>query len=169
MHLIPFKGTNKRNAISPMLFSLNPIKYQYNGLWHVLDYCTKGKNALSVPGSPCKCPCSILGTPEGSWTLLGIQQDLLVVTCSSPNCPPILVRNFSGGWISALQDQQSSPLSPLPFQHIHMFILFLDPSHRKMLAKKYRIWIISFMWLIRFVYTQRQNKTLEIPYKSVIL
>nr|XP_028574488.1 acylamino-acid-releasing enzyme-like isoform X2 [Podarcis muralis] len=30
------------------------------------------------------------GTPEGSWTLLGIQQDLLVVSCSSPNCPPSL-------------------------------------------------------------------------------
>ncbi|XP_053156348.1 acylamino-acid-releasing enzyme-like isoform X3 [Hemicordylus capensis] len=30
------------------------------------------------------------GTPEGSWTLLGIQQDLLVVSCSSPNCPPAL-------------------------------------------------------------------------------
>ncbi|XP_048347646.1 acylamino-acid-releasing enzyme-like isoform X2 [Sphaerodactylus townsendi] len=28
------------------------------------------------------------GTSEGSWTLLGIQQDLLVVSCSSPNCPP---------------------------------------------------------------------------------
>ncbi|KAJ6667726.1 hypothetical protein lerEdw1_016047 [Lerista edwardsae] len=30
------------------------------------------------------------GTTEGSWTLLGIEQDLLVVTCSSPNCPPNL-------------------------------------------------------------------------------
>ncbi|XP_034961901.1 acylamino-acid-releasing enzyme isoform X7 [Zootoca vivipara] len=30
------------------------------------------------------------GTPEGSWTLLGIQEDLLVVSCSSPNCPPSL-------------------------------------------------------------------------------
>ncbi|XP_015265119.1 PREDICTED: acylamino-acid-releasing enzyme-like [Gekko japonicus] len=34
--------------------------------------------------------CITAGTPEGSWTLLGIQQDLLVVTCSSPSCPPIL-------------------------------------------------------------------------------
>ncbi|XP_063148041.1 acylamino-acid-releasing enzyme-like isoform X4 [Candoia aspera] len=30
------------------------------------------------------------GTSEGSWTLLGVQQDLLVVSCSSPNCPPSL-------------------------------------------------------------------------------
>uniref|UniRef100_A0ABM5FKL0 Acylamino-acid-releasing enzyme n=1 Tax=Pogona vitticeps TaxID=103695 RepID=A0ABM5FKL0_9SAUR len=28
--------------------------------------------------------------PEGSWTVLGIQQDLLVASCSSPNCPPSL-------------------------------------------------------------------------------
>uniref|UniRef100_A0ACB8EIV8 Uncharacterized protein n=1 Tax=Sphaerodactylus townsendi TaxID=933632 RepID=A0ACB8EIV8_9SAUR len=32
--------------------------------------------------------CITAGTSEGSWTLLGIQQDLLVVSCSSPNCPP---------------------------------------------------------------------------------
>ncbi|XP_066471875.1 acylamino-acid-releasing enzyme-like isoform X2 [Tiliqua scincoides] len=30
------------------------------------------------------------GTAEGSWTLLGVEQDLLVVSCSSPNCPPNL-------------------------------------------------------------------------------
>ncbi|XP_042303423.1 acylamino-acid-releasing enzyme-like [Sceloporus undulatus] len=30
------------------------------------------------------------GKPEGSWTLLGIQQDLLMASCSSPNCPPSL-------------------------------------------------------------------------------
>ncbi|XP_062977153.1 acylamino-acid-releasing enzyme-like [Elgaria multicarinata webbii] len=30
------------------------------------------------------------GTLEGSWTLLGIQQDLMVASCSSPNCPPSL-------------------------------------------------------------------------------
>ncbi|XP_061473814.1 acylamino-acid-releasing enzyme-like isoform X6 [Rhineura floridana] len=35
--------------------------------------------------------CITAGTPEGSWTLLGIQQDLLVMSCSSPNCPPSLV------------------------------------------------------------------------------
>ncbi|XP_077182109.1 acylamino-acid-releasing enzyme-like isoform X4 [Paroedura picta] len=34
--------------------------------------------------------CVTAGTPEGSWILLGIQQDLLVVSCSSPNCPPVL-------------------------------------------------------------------------------
>ncbi|XP_062826169.1 acylamino-acid-releasing enzyme [Anolis carolinensis] len=30
------------------------------------------------------------GEPEGSWTLLGIHQDLLLASCSSPNCPPSL-------------------------------------------------------------------------------
>ncbi|KAH0629993.1 hypothetical protein JD844_012521 [Phrynosoma platyrhinos] len=30
------------------------------------------------------------GKPEGSWTLLGIQQDFLMASCSSPNCPPSL-------------------------------------------------------------------------------
>ncbi|XP_054832028.1 acylamino-acid-releasing enzyme-like isoform X2 [Eublepharis macularius] len=34
--------------------------------------------------------CITAGSPEGSWTLLGIQQDLLVVSCSSPSCPPSL-------------------------------------------------------------------------------
>ncbi|KAJ7316674.1 hypothetical protein JRQ81_002836 [Phrynocephalus forsythii] len=34
--------------------------------------------------------CSTLEMPEGSWTVLGIHQDLLVVSCSSPNCPPSL-------------------------------------------------------------------------------
>nr|XP_060621743.1 acylamino-acid-releasing enzyme-like isoform X2 [Anolis sagrei ordinatus] len=30
------------------------------------------------------------GEPEGSWTLLGIHQDLILASCSSPNCPPSL-------------------------------------------------------------------------------
>ncbi|MGH0180673.1 UNVERIFIED_CONTAM: hypothetical protein FKN15_011852 [Acipenser sinensis] len=33
------------------------------------------------------------GSSMGSWTLLTIDRDLMVVSCSSPNCPPSLVRN----------------------------------------------------------------------------
>ncbi|XP_067907581.1 acylamino-acid-releasing enzyme-like isoform X2 [Heterodontus francisci] len=34
------------------------------------------------------------GSNAGSWTLLDIHQDLMVVTCSSPNCPPSLKVGF---------------------------------------------------------------------------
>ncbi|XP_038666652.1 acylamino-acid-releasing enzyme isoform X1 [Scyliorhinus canicula] len=34
------------------------------------------------------------GSSAGSWTLLAIHQDLMVVTCSSPNCPPSLKVGF---------------------------------------------------------------------------
>lgn len=32
------------------------------------------------------------GSQEGSWSLLSIRRDLMVVSCSSPNCPPDLVQ-----------------------------------------------------------------------------
>lgn len=35
--------------------------------------------------------CLSAGTDVGSWCLLNIQRDLMVVSCSSPNCPPSLV------------------------------------------------------------------------------
>ncbi|XP_029455518.1 acylamino-acid-releasing enzyme-like [Rhinatrema bivittatum] len=34
------------------------------------------------------------GSEEGSWTLLTIQRDLIVVSCSAPNCPPSLKIGF---------------------------------------------------------------------------
>uniref|UniRef100_A0A671SD87 acylaminoacyl-peptidase n=1 Tax=Sinocyclocheilus anshuiensis TaxID=1608454 RepID=A0A671SD87_9TELE len=34
--------------------------------------------------------CAALESEEGSWSLLNIHRDLMVVSCSSPNCPPDL-------------------------------------------------------------------------------
>ncbi|XP_032066319.1 acylamino-acid-releasing enzyme-like isoform X1 [Thamnophis elegans] len=68
------------------------------------------------------------GTSEGSWTLLGVQQDLLVVSCSSPNCPPSLkvgVLPPAGSelklqWISV---EESSALPDMEWK-----ILTVDPA-----------------------------------------
>ncbi|KAK9406334.1 acylamino-acid-releasing enzyme-like [Crotalus adamanteus] len=68
------------------------------------------------------------GTSEGSWTLLGVQQDLLVVSCSSPNCPPSLkvgVLPPAGSelelqWISV---EESSVLPDMEWK-----ILTVDPA-----------------------------------------
>lgn len=40
--------------------------------------------ALSLPSSP--------GAPQGSWSVLTIDRDLLVAKFSTPSCPPTLVR-----------------------------------------------------------------------------
>uniref|UniRef100_A0A8C2CZF1 acylaminoacyl-peptidase n=1 Tax=Cyprinus carpio TaxID=7962 RepID=A0A8C2CZF1_CYPCA len=52
---------------------------------HVIHYCT----VLYV----CNLTvlCAALESEEGSWSLLNIHRDLMVVSCSSPNCPPDLV------------------------------------------------------------------------------
>uniref|UniRef100_A0A4W3K1K9 Acylamino-acid-releasing enzyme n=1 Tax=Callorhinchus milii TaxID=7868 RepID=A0A4W3K1K9_CALMI len=34
--------------------------------------------------------CCVAGSEIGSWTLLDIQRDIMVVSCSAPNCPPCL-------------------------------------------------------------------------------
>uniref|UniRef100_A0A671R0Z2 acylaminoacyl-peptidase n=1 Tax=Sinocyclocheilus anshuiensis TaxID=1608454 RepID=A0A671R0Z2_9TELE len=38
--------------------------------------------------------CAALESEEGSWNLLNIHRDLMVVSCSSPNCPPDLRVGF---------------------------------------------------------------------------
>ncbi|XP_064422218.1 acylamino-acid-releasing enzyme-like [Latimeria chalumnae] len=48
----------------------------------VVDIRTK--NVISVTA----------GSAAGSWTLLTVEQDLMVVSCSSPNCPPSLKIGF---------------------------------------------------------------------------
>uniref|UniRef100_A0A3B4ZH63 acylaminoacyl-peptidase n=1 Tax=Stegastes partitus TaxID=144197 RepID=A0A3B4ZH63_9TELE len=62
------------------------------------------------------CPQRSRKSDVGNWCLLNIERDLMVVSCSSPNCPPILRVGFLPGrdsqeevvWIT-LEDSQTLP------------------------------------------------------------
>uniref|UniRef100_A0A6Q2Z9S7 acylaminoacyl-peptidase n=1 Tax=Esox lucius TaxID=8010 RepID=A0A6Q2Z9S7_ESOLU len=66
-----------------------------------------------------KRQCVVLSSPlecaVGSWTLLTIERDLMVVSCSSPDCPPSLRVGFlpaddsaEVGWVT-LEESQTQP------------------------------------------------------------
>ncbi|XP_072136719.1 acylamino-acid-releasing enzyme-like isoform X3 [Mobula birostris] len=67
------------------------------------------------------------GSEMGSWTLLDVHQDLIVVSCSSPKCPPYLQVGFLP---TAGQEQEIvwMPLDePEPLQDIEWKILTFTP------------------------------------------
>ncbi|XP_059800349.1 acylamino-acid-releasing enzyme-like isoform X2 [Hypanus sabinus] len=66
------------------------------------------------------------GSEMGSWTLLDVHQDLIVVSCSSPKCPPFLV-----GFLPPAGQEQEIVWMPLdapePLQDIEWKILTFTP------------------------------------------
>ncbi|XP_067907578.1 acylamino-acid-releasing enzyme-like [Heterodontus francisci] len=61
----------------------------------VIDTVQRSRKDLIVVNSATGIVTSLTtGSEVGSWTLLDIHQDLMVVSCSSPNCPPTLKVGF---------------------------------------------------------------------------
>ncbi|XP_072438743.1 acylamino-acid-releasing enzyme isoform X1 [Chiloscyllium punctatum] len=63
----------------------------------IIDTCQRSRKDLLVINITTGSLTSLTSgsnSVAGSWTLLAIHQDLMVVTCSSPNCPPSLKVGF---------------------------------------------------------------------------
>ncbi|XP_048403237.1 acylamino-acid-releasing enzyme [Stegostoma tigrinum] len=63
----------------------------------IIDTCQRSRKDLLVINIANGSVLSLTSgssSVAGSWTLLAIHQDLMVVTCSSPNCPPSLKVGF---------------------------------------------------------------------------
>ncbi|XP_041046800.1 acylamino-acid-releasing enzyme-like isoform X1 [Carcharodon carcharias] len=61
----------------------------------IIDTAQRSRKDLIIVNSATGIVTSLITDSEaGSWTLLDIHQDLMVVSCSSPNCPPALKVGF---------------------------------------------------------------------------
>ncbi|XP_067855031.1 acylamino-acid-releasing enzyme-like isoform X2 [Heptranchias perlo] len=61
----------------------------------LIDTAQRSRKDLIVVNSATGSVTSLTaGSEAGSWTLLDVHQDLMVVSCSSPNCPPNLKVGF---------------------------------------------------------------------------
>uniref|UniRef100_A0A6Q2YLT2 acylaminoacyl-peptidase n=1 Tax=Esox lucius TaxID=8010 RepID=A0A6Q2YLT2_ESOLU len=87
--------------------SLSPLCWSADSQ-RVLVSCPQSKRQCVVLSSPLECAV-------GSWTLLTIERDLMVVSCSSPDCPPSLRVGFlpaddsaEVGWVT-LEESQTQP------------------------------------------------------------
>ncbi|XP_056629516.1 acylamino-acid-releasing enzyme isoform X2 [Triplophysa dalaica] len=107
------------------------------------------KDLLVVDISSGEVSCVTSSSQEGSWSLLSIRRDLMVVSCSSPNCPPDLRVGFlpakgsesTTSWVTLEESQpqmdvswQTLNFSPPPEDHNSQYpaldfdALLLKPS-----------------------------------------
>ncbi|KAA0713557.1 Acylamino-acid-releasing enzyme [Triplophysa tibetana] len=77
------------------------------------------KDLLVVDTSSGEVSCITSSSQEGSWSLLSIRRDLMVVSCSSPNCPPDLRVGFlpakgsetTTSWVTLEESQPQTDVS----------------------------------------------------------
>ncbi|XP_051874319.1 acylamino-acid-releasing enzyme-like isoform X2 [Pristis pectinata] len=94
----------------------------------LIDTAQRSRKDLIVVNIATKIVTSLTaGSEMGSWTLLDVHQDLIVVSCSSPNCPP----NLKVGFLPAAGKEQEIIWMALdkvePLQGIEWKILTFTP------------------------------------------